>query len=256
MSSIPADKDHLRDPLVAMRRLSAVDPAQLQSAMAAALAAPVGDAGGRALVDQLESAYRHPEGMPAVLRAQTVRQLQARRPDLVQALVERLRAGVSILQLYADALGCWEDGELGGLADGLLRCPAGPERRPCARALLVRLHRAGRAAEMAALLPKLDLGEYLDFCGSEAWWRGAFGPPLPGLPEVLRHLADRLGWHASAEQRQAALAFCEQLPQRLDAEALARHADTIRIVALRVDDPPLRAFLTRLGASLPNSRRW
>ncbi|MDP3858803.1 MAG: hypothetical protein Q8Q73_13685 [Stagnimonas sp.] len=250
------DKAVLRDPLTAMRRLSAVDPNQLRTALATALSAPAGDPRALPIVDLLESAYKQPEGMPAVMRAQTVRQLQSSRPGLIQTLHERLRAGAAVLQLYADALSCWDDGQLMVVAEGLLQCPPGPQRRPCTRGLLVRLHRAGKHAEMAALMPRLDLLEYLDLCASEAWWRGLFGPAMPDLTRVLRYLADALNWHSSAEERAAALQFCQQIPQRLDAEAQAKLADTIRIAALRIDDPPLRAFLSQLGASLPNSRRW
>lgn len=250
------DKDVLRDPLTAMRRLSAVDPNALRGALATALSAPAGDPRALPLVDLLESAYKQPDGMPAVLRAQTVRQLQGSRPGLVHALRERLKPGAAVLQLYADALSCWDDSQLGAITEGLLQCPPGVHRRPCVRALLVRLHRATKHAEMAVLLPRLDLLEYLDLVSSEAWWKGVFGPAMPDLSRVLRHLGDALNWHSTAEERAAALKFCEQVPRRLDAEALAKHADTIRIVALRVDDPPLRAFLTQLGASLPSSRRW
>lgn len=251
-----AEKDALRDPLAAMRRLSAVDPNALRTALATALSAPVGDPRALPLVDLLESAYKQPDGMPAVMRAQTLRQLQLSRPGLVLTLRDRLRPGAAVLQLYADALSGWDDGQLGAITEGLLACPPGVHRRPCTRALLVRLHRAGQHAEMAALMPRLDLLEYLDLCASDAWWRGVFGPAMPDVSRVLRHLADALNWHSTAEERQAALAFCQQIPQRLDAEALAKHADSIRIVALRIDDPPLRAFLTQLGAGLPSSRRW
>lgn len=250
------EKDALRDPLAAMRRLSAVDPNALRTALATALTAPVGDPRALPLVDLLESAYKQPDGMPAVMRAQTLRQLQQSRPGLVLILRDRLRPGAAVLQLYADALSGWDDSQLGAITEGLLACPPGVHRRPCMRALLVRLHRAGQHAEMAVLMPRLDLLEYLDLCASDAWWRGVFGPAMPDLGRVLRHLADALNWHSTAEERQAALAFCQQIPQRLDAEALAKHADSVRIVALRIDDPPLRAFLTQLGASLPSSRRW
>lgn len=256
MTDPKPDKDVLRDPLTAMRRLTAVDPNELRSALAMALSAPAGDARAWPIVDLLESAYKQPDGMPAVMRAQTARQLQISRPGLINSLLERLRPAPVVLQVFADALGCWDDSQLSVITEGLLACPAGANRRPCVRALLVRLHRAGKHAEMAALMPRLDLLEYLDLCSSEAWWRGVFGPAIPDPARVLRHLADALHWHSSAEERAAALKFCEQLPQRLDAPALAQLADTIRIVALRVDDPPLKSFLTQLGARLPSSRRW
>jgi hypothetical protein len=251
-----SDKDVLRDPLTAMRRLGVVSPEKLSQALALALAAPVGDARGIAVIDLLEAAYRQPEGLATPLRVQALKQLQSQRPNLVQGLRERLRNQVVLLQLYADALGAWDESALGEVADGLLQCPPSAHRRPCVRALMVRLHRAGRHQELAALLPRVDLLEYLDLCGTESYWRGAFGKSVPGPGEVLKVLANRMNWLSSAEERRAALDFCRQLPQRLSEAEQAAIADTVRSVALRVDDPDLRSFLTAFGARLPNNRRW
>lgn len=251
-----SDKDVLRDPLTAMRRLGVVSPEKLNQALAVALAAPAGDARGIAVIDLLEAAYRQPEGLATPLRVQALKQLQSQRPSLVQGLRERLRNQVVLLQLYADALGAWDESALGEVADGLLQCPPSAHRRPCVRALMVRLHRAGRHQELAALLPRVDLLEYLDLCNSESYWRGSFGKAVPAPGEVLKVLANRMNWLSSAEERRAALDFCRQLPQRLSEADQATIADTVRSVSLRVDDPDIRSFLTALGARLPNNRRW
>lgn len=250
------DKDILRDPLTAMRRLGSVSAEKLSQALALALAAPAGDPRGIAVIDLLEAAYRQPEGLAAPLRVQALKQLQSQRPGLVQGLRERLRNQIVLLQLYADALGSWDESALAEVAEGLLQCPPSPHRRPCVRALMVRLHRAGRQAELAALLPRVDLLEYLDLCNSESYWRGAFGKAVPGPGEVLKELAKRMNWLSSVEERRAVLDFCRQLPERLDEAGQAAIADTVRSVALRLDDPEVRSFLTAYGARLPNNRRW
>lgn len=250
------DKDILRDPLTAMRRLGSVSAEKLSQALAVALAAPAGDPRGIAVIDLLEAAYRQPEGLATPLRVQALKQLQGLRPGLVQGLRERLRNQNALLQLYADALSSWDETALGEVAEGLLQCPPSSHRRPCVRALMVRLHRAGQHLELAALLARVDLLEYLDLCNSESYWRGAFGKAVPGPGEVLKVLANRMNWLSSAEERRAALDFCRQLPERLDEAGQAAIADTVRSVALRVDDPDLRGFLSAYGARLPNSRRW
>ena len=250
------DKDILRDPLTAMRRLGSVSAEKLSQALAVALAAPAGDPRGIAVIDLLEAAYRQTEGLATPLRVQALKQLQGLRPGLVQGLRERLRNQNALLQLYADALSSWDETALGEVAEGLLQCPPSSHRRPCVRALMVRLHRAGQHLELAALLARVDLLEYLDLCNSESYWRGAFGKAVPGPGEVLKVLANRMNWLSSAEERRAALDFCRQLPERLDEAGQAAIADTVRSGALRGDDPDSRGFLSAYGARLPNSRRW